>query len=42
MGDKNPKHPLKKKKMVQKMVNISEHEISTENSSPKAKKHNTY
>ena len=38
MGDKNPKHPLKKKKAVPK-VNMADHSAEAEEAAPKSKKH---
>ena len=40
MGDKNPKHPLKKKKAVEK-VNMADHEaVEAAEAVHKSKKHN--
>ena len=38
MGDKNPKHPLKKRKAVPK-VNVADHTVAAEEAAPKSKKH---
>lgn len=38
MADKNPKHPLKKKKATQK-INVADHTIDQEAAAAKHKKH---
>ena len=38
MGDKNPKHPLKKKNAVPK-VNVADHAAAADEAAPKSKKH---
>ena len=41
MADKNPKHPLKKKKATQK-INVADHTIDQEAAAAKHKKHVYY